>query len=190
MPSVLPSGFLRGQFVIAMPALADPNFFQTVTCISEHSDQGALGIVINRVHALLSAKDIFSELDLEMRIDASKIPVHIGGPVHGDEIFVLHGPPMGFDGCLPVSDHLALSNSLDILEALAKGQGPEMALIALGCAGWAPGQLDAEMRQNAWLNGPATNDIIFRVPIHERWECAIRSIGIDPALLTDIAGHA
>ena len=190
MPSVFSSVSLKGQFIIAMPALADPNFFQTVTCISEHNDQGALGIVINRVHALLSAEDIFSELDLETRIDVSKIPVHIGGPVHGDEVFVLHGPPMNFDGCLPVTDTLALSNSLDILQALAKGEGPQMALIALGCAGWAPGQLDAEMRENAWLTGPAGNDIIFQVPIHERWDRAIRSIGIDPSLLSDTAGHA
>ena len=190
MPSDFPSGSLKGQFIIAMPALADPNFHQTVTCISEHNEQGALGIVINRVHALLSAEDIFSELGLETRIDVSKIPVHIGGPVHGDEVFVLHGLPMNFDGCLPVTDMLALSNSLDILAALAKGEGPEMAVIALGCAGWAPGQLDAEMRENAWLTGPADNDIIFRLPVHERWERAIRSLGIDPSLLTGAAGHA
>jgi len=190
MSAVLPGGSLKGQFLIAMPALADPNFSQTVTCISEHNAQGALGIVINRVHALLTAKDIFSELDLETRIDASEIPIHIGGPVNGDEVFVLHGPPMNFEGCLPVNAALALSNSLDVLESLARGTGPPKALIALGCAGWAPGQLDAELRENAWLTGPSSNGLIFDVPVHERWAGAIRSIGIDPSLLSGVAGHA
>lgn len=190
MSTAPPMGSLKGQFIIAMPELADPNFSRTVTCISEHNEQGALGIVINRVHPLLSAADIFSELDLETRIDASKIPVHIGGPVHADEVFVLHGPPIDFEGCLPVSDTLALSNSIDILAALARGEGPARAVIALGCAGWAPGQLDAEMGQNAWLSGPADDVIIFETAVEERWEHAVRSIGIDPSLLTGAAGHA
>lgn len=190
MPSGFASGSLKGQFVIAMPALADPNFFQTVTLISEHNDQGALGIVINRVHALLSAEDIFSELALEMRVDAGKMPIHIGGPVHSDEVFVLHGAPMNFEGCLPVTDSIALSNSLDVLQSLARGEGPQMAMIALGCAGWGPGQLEGELRDNSWLTGPASSDIVFELPIHERWERAIRAIGVDPALLSGVAGNA
>ena len=190
MPSAFSSGSLKGQFIIAMPAMADPNFIQTVTCISEHNDQGALGIVVNRVHSLLTAEDIFSELSLDTRIDASTLPVHIGGPVHTDEVFVLHGPPMNFEGCLPFTDTLALSNSLDVLQLLARGEGPKNALIALGCAGWAPGQLEWELSQNAWLTGPYHHDIVFNTPVETRWERAVELLGIDPNLLSDAIGHA
>jgi putative transcriptional regulator len=179
-----------GQFLVAMPALADPNFFQTVTCISEHNDQGALGIIVNRLHALLSADDIFSELKLDVAVDAEKIPVHIGGPVHMDEIFILHSRPFGWQGCLPITDSLAISNTVDILAAIAQGEGPSDFLIALGCAGWGPGQLEDELRENAWLTGSVNSDIIFKTDISERWESALRHMGVDPALLSDIAGHA
>ncbi len=115
---------LTGQFMVAMPALADPNFFQTVTCISEHNAQGAFGVIVNRLHALLSAGDIFSELNLDVSVNAENIPVYIGGPVHMDEVFILHGEPFGWQGCLPISDSLALSNTVDILSAIARGEGP------------------------------------------------------------------
>ena len=181
---------LSGQFVVAMPALADPNFFQTVTCISEHNDQGALGVIINRLHALLSAGDIFTELKLDVAVDAEKIPVHIGGPVHMDEVFILHGQPFGWQGCLPISESLAISNTVDILAAIAQGEGPAEYLIALGCAGWGPGQLEDELRDNAWLTGDASCDIIFKTDVSMRWESALRQMGVDPALLSDTAGHA
>ena len=181
---------LSGQFVVAMPALADPNFFQTVTCISEHNDQGALGVIVNRLHALLSASDIFSELKMDAAIDAEKIPVHIGGPVHMDEVFILHGPPFDWQGCLPITASLALSNTVDILAAIARGEGPQDYLIALGCAGWGPGQLEDELRDNAWLTGDANTDIIFKTDVSVRWEHTLRLMGVDPALLSDTAGHA
>lgn len=181
---------LSGQFVVAMPALADPNFFQTVTCISEHNRQGALGVIVNRLHALLSAADIFAELKMDVAVDAEKIPVHIGGPVHMDEVFILHGQPFGWQGCLPISESLAISNTVDILAAIAQGQGPADYLIALGCAGWGPGQLEAELRDNAWLTGDASSDIIFKTEVAMRWESALRQMGVDPALLSDTAGHA
>ncbi len=181
---------LAGQFVVAMPALADPNFFQTVTCISEHNAQGALGVIVNRLHALLSVNDIFSELKLDVSVDAEKIPVHIGGPVHVDEIFILHGLPFGWQGCLPITNSLAISNTVDILSAIARGAGPPDFLIALGCAGWGPGQLEDELRDNAWLNGVANNDIVFKTDIGMRWESVLRQIGVDPTRLSGAAGHA
>jgi len=181
---------LSGQFVVAMPALADPNFFQTVTCISEHNDQGALGVIVNRLHALLSANDIFTELQLDVTVDAEQIPVHIGGPVHMDEVFILHGQPFGWQGCLPISENLAISNTVDILAAIARKEGPQDFLIALGCAGWGPGQLEGELLENAWLTGAASCDIIFKTDISMRWEHALRQMGVDPALLCDTAGHA
>jgi putative transcriptional regulator len=184
------SSTLRGQFIIAMPGLLDPNFFQTVSCISEYTPQGAVGMVINRHHALLSARDIFKELKLEGHPGDEKIPVHVGGPVHTNEIFILHGPPFQWEGCLPITGQLAMSNTMDILAAIANKTGPDNFLIALGCAGWGPGQLDAEIKENAWLTGPAHTDVIFELPVAVRWEEAVRKIGIDPASLSGAAGHA
>ena len=182
--------FLKGQFLMAMPGLADPNFSQTVTCISEHTPDGAVGIVVNRIHALISGEDIFNELKIEHTPEAASIPIHIGGPVHIGEIFVLHGPPFDWRGCLKITPSLAMSNTLDILKAIAMGSGPESFMISIGCAGWGPGQLEAEIRENVWLTGPIFEDIIFKNPVSSRWEDAVRKIGITPELLTDQAGHA
>ncbi len=181
---------LKGLMLMAMPALADPNFFQTVTCLCEHNEQGALGLIINRVHPNLTAHDIFRELKLE-HVDAmAQVPLHIGGPVHIDEVFILHGAPFGWQGCLQISPTLAMSNTMDILQAVALGKGPESFLITLGCAGWADGQLEAEIKENAWLTGPANEEIIFRKNIEERWDAALRDVGVNPALLSNAAGHA
>ena len=181
---------LKGQFIMAMPMLADPNFSNTVTCISEHNDEGAFGLVVNRVHAMLSAKDIFEELGLEPSIDASQTPIHIGGPVHMDEVFILHGPPFHWEGCILVTETIGLSNTMDILSALAGGTGPDRFMITLGCAGWAAGQLEEELKANAWLTGPVSDSIIFDTPVNERWEDAIKGLGIDPALLSTDSGSA
>ena len=181
---------LKGQFLMAMPSLADPNFSQTVTCICEHTPEGAVGIVVNRVHPPLSGKDIFEELKIKCLTGAESIPIHIGGPVHLNEIFVLHGPPFGWEGSLMITPTLAMSNTKDILESLSMGRGPESFIISLGCAGWGAGQLESELKQNAWLTSPVFEEVIFRLPIEARWEEAVRKIGIDPALLSDTAGHA
>ena len=181
---------LKGQFLIAMPGLADPNFYQTVTFICEHTPEGALGIVINRIHSSLSGKDIFKELELESGIEAESIPIHIGGPVNTGQIFLLHGSPFDWEGCFKVSPSIAMSNTLDILSALSKGDGPKSFIISLGCAGWGPGQLEFEIKQNAWLNGPVFDEIIFDIPVEARWQAAVEKLGIDPALLSDTAGRA
>lgn len=181
---------LKGQFLIAMPSLADPNFFQTVTCISEHNDKGAMGVVINRHHEFLTAREIFAELKIDCRPEAAAMPLHVGGPVHTDEIFILHGPPLVWEGSLGISPTLALSNSIDLLRAVATGSGPEAVLLCLGCAGWAPGQIEAEIRQNAWLTGPVDPQILFDLDVGRRWEAAVQGLGIDPALLSAAAGHA
>jgi putative transcriptional regulator len=180
----------KGHFLMAMPALMDPNFKQSVTCISEHTDEGAVGIVINRVHPMLSAKLIFDELGMAHDDTTGEIPIHIGGPVHHNELFVLHGPPLDWQGSLVINNELAMSNSRQILEAIAGGKGPVDYLIALGCAGWGPGQLEWEIGQNAWLTCPCEPELIFRAPVEERWQVAIRRLGIDLDLLSDTAGHA
>lgn len=175
---------------MAMPALMDPNFQRSVTCISEHNDAGAVGIVINQVHEGITAKDIFEELEIPHEPFCNQVPIHIGGPVHTNELFVLHGPPLDWKDSLIISHDLALSNSREILEAIAMGQGPRHFIIALGCAGWAPGQLDWELSQNAWLVMPYRNDVLFELPVEIRWDRAIRHLGIDPQLISNTAGHA
>ena len=181
---------LKGQFLIAMPGLADPNFYQTVTCISEHTAAGAVGIVINRVHETLKAKAIFQELQMSFTPAAETIPVHIGGPVHINEIFVLHGPPANWEGSLAITPSLSMSNTRDVLTAIAMGHGPEQFILTLGCAGWGPGQLEFEIKENAWLTGSADAEVMFQVPVENRWAEAVRRMGIDPMLLSETSGHA
>jgi putative transcriptional regulator len=184
------SDSLKGQFLMAMPGMADPNFLQTVTCLCEHNDNGAMGLIINRHHPTLTAGDIFDELNIPCSQDAESIPIFIGGPVHMDELFILHGPPFDWDACLNITPGVGLSNTPDIFEAIAGGAGPQAHLICLGCAGWGPGQLEHEIKQNAWLTAPIFEKNIFEVPIDDRWQEAMRNMGIDPALLSDAAGHA
>ncbi len=181
---------LKGHFLIAMPSLADPNFSQTVTCICEHTAEGAVGLVINRIHPELTMEAVLKELKLESVPEVDSLPVHLGGPVHTSQIFVVHGPPFGWEACRPVSPFLALSNSKDLLERLAKGQGPESFIITLGCAAWGPGQLESEIMANAWLTCPASETVLFQTPVDERWEKAASLMGIDLKLLTGAAGHA
>ncbi|QTA93623.1 UPF0301 [Desulfonema magnum] len=181
---------LKGQFLMAMPGLADPNFALTVTCVCEHTPEGAVGIIINQVHSFLSAKDIFDELKIKYKPETASIPIYLGGPVHMGEIFILHGPPFGWEGCVMITSTLALSNTRDILEAIAMGGGPESLIIALGCAGWGPYQLESEIRQNSWLTSPVSEDIIFDISVDVRWKEAVRKMGIDPDLLSDTAGNA
>lgn len=180
----------KGQLLIAMPLLVDQNFYQTVTCICEYTSAGAVGIVINRVHPSLTIKDIFNELDMECIPDVESIPIHIGGPVHMGEIFILHGPPFGWEGSLMVTPTLALSNTKDILESVAMGRGPKLYIVALGCAGWGPGQIESEIKENAWLTSPIDENIVFDMPIEERWEASLKKIGVDPALILNTSGHA
>jgi putative transcriptional regulator len=181
---------LRGQFLLAMPSLIDPNFYQTVTSICEHNENGAMGIIINRVHHSLTAKDIFQELNIEHAPGSDTIPIHLGGPVHLGEIFVLHGPPFEWEATLMITPSLAMSNTRDILEAVAMCRGPRAFIISLGCAGWGPGQLESEIKENAWLNSPIFEENIFEMPVESRWEEAVKKMGIDPTLLSDTAGHA
>jgi len=182
--------YFKGQFIVAMPALNDPNFFQTVTCISEHNSDGAVGIVVNRVHSGLSGKIIFDELKMDYMPEAENIKIHLGGPVHIGEIFILHGPPFEWESCLMVTPYLAMSNTRDILNAIAMGRGPESYIISLGCAGWGPGQLESEIKENAWLTCPVFEDVVFDIPVDARWNETVRKMGIDPFLLSDTAGHA
>lgn len=181
---------LKGQFLIAMPSLMDPNFNQTVTCLCEHNENGAIGIVINRVHDQFTCKNLYRELSIEYTENSAKRPVFLGGPVHIGEVFILHGPPFDWEGCLQITSTLAMSNTMDIMRAVAMDRGPESAIIALGCAGWGAQQLESEIRENAWLTCPVSDGIIFEEEIEARWSSAVRKLGIDPGLLTETPGHA
>lgn len=181
---------LKGHFLIAMPNLLDPNFYQSVTCICEHTLEGALGVVINRVLPELTVKMVFQELGLEPIPELEDIPVYLGGPVHKGQIFVLHGPPLEWESHHMVTSTLALSNSKDLLAALARGKGPQSFILALGCAGWGPGQLESELMANAWLTAPVNDSILFQTPPETRWEQAAKLLGIDIGLLGDTVGHA
>jgi len=181
---------LKGHFLVAMPEMADFNFSHTVTCIAEHTQSGALGIVINRKLPSVSGKTIFEELKLEGRSGSGSIPIHIGGPVHANEIFILHGPPFSWESCMMITETLAMSNTMDIITAIARGEGPEAFIISLGCAGWGPGQLEFEITENAWLTCPVAEDVVFYEPIETRWETTVKRMGITPALLSNTPGHA
>jgi putative transcriptional regulator len=181
---------LANQFLVAMPGMTDPNFAQTVTLVCEHNDQGALGIVINRPLAMTMA-EVFDQLGLDAsRSRVSASAVLQGGPVQTDRGFVLHTPGPRWESTLPVSERLHLTTSRDILDALARGEGPDDAVVALGYAGWDAGQLEAELKQNAWLTVPADERLLFETPAEERWEAAGRLLGVNLLHLSSDAGHA
>ena len=181
---------LENQFLIAMPMLADPNFEKTVTLICQHNENGALGVVINRT-TNLRVSEVLEQLSLPCDgLDNPDMPVHFGGPVQIERGLILHDEAGDWDSTLPVSDSLCLTTSKDILEAIAKNSGPENCLLALGYAGWGDGQLEREISENAWLSGPADNDIIFHTPIEERWPNAAKLLGVDIAMLSTGVGHA
>jgi len=180
----------KGQFIIAMPGLMDPNFNQTVTLICEHTREGAMGVIIDRGLPDLKGERIFRELGISFLKEVENIPVYFGGPVHVGEVFILHGPPFHWEGCHVVNPEFGLSNTADILEAIAMGRGPSDYLIAIGCSGWGAGQLENEMKDNAWLTGAASSRIVFGTPSEQRWSAAIENLGINPDLLSGEAGHA
>jgi putative transcriptional regulator len=181
---------LKGQFLMAMPNLLDPNFHQTVVCLSEHTREGAVGIVINRPHPTLKAESIFNELGMPHQTDMGEVSIFLGGPVHISEVFILHGHPFDANTSLEITPRLAMSTTREILERIARGEGPQPFMITLGCAGWGPGQLEEEIQQNAWLTCESDENILFEAAVDQRWELAVRKLGIDPSLLTDVAGHA
>jgi putative transcriptional regulator len=181
---------LSGSFLVAMPDLKDSMFSNTVVFMCEHNENGALGIIINLIYPFMTTSEIFDELKIKSEINLENVPLHIGGPVQSNQVFVLHGPDFNWEVCLQVNETLALSNSIDIIDAIAKKEGPEKSMFALGCSGWGPGQLETEIQENSWLTLPASNDIIFDVPIEDRWKEAIKKLGFDPAILSSQSGNA
>ena len=181
---------LTNHFLIAMPNLEDGNFSRSVTYICEHDENGALGITINRPIDI-QLKEIFDQLNIEaVNSDISERPIFIGGPVQQDRGFLLHTPHGNWDSSLKVTDNIAVTTSKDILQAIAQGSGPDQVIIALGYAGWGPGQLEHEISQNAWLSCPASEEILFHTPPEKCWAAAASLLGIDLQLLSSETGHA
>jgi len=181
---------LTHHFLIAMPAMADPHFSRTLTYICEHNDQGALGIVVNRPRER-TLRALLEQVSIPPAGGKFKsVPIHFGGPVQVDRGFVLHSPLGQWQSTLAVSTEIGLTTSKDILQAVARGEGPGKLFVTLGYAGWAPGQLEHELALNAWLTVQANPDVIFDLPVEKRLSAAMSLLGIDFASLSEQAGHA
>jgi putative transcriptional regulator len=183
---------LTNHFLIAMPNMVDPYFAKSLTFICEHNEQGALGVVVNRPTEMTLGV-LFEQIEIPLNnAELARLPVYFGGPVQVDRGFVLHRPVGGWQSTLPINGEIGLTTSKDILQALSQGEGPTLGniLVSLGYAGWAPGQLEQELKQNAWLTVKADPSVIFDVTASERLEAAMSLLGIDPASLSEEAGHA
>ncbi len=189
---------LEGQFLIAMPSIGDDRFSQTVIYMCAHSNEGAMGLVINQQAEDISFDNLLTKLELFGQVETSKItqqaktnPVHLGGPVATSRGFVLHSDDYFIDdSTLSIRDGICLTSTIDIIQAIADGQGPSQSITAIGYSGWGPGQLEFEVRNNGWLTCPADNKIIFKDNIHQKYNDALSSMGIDPAFLASDHGHA
>ena len=181
---------LRDHFLIAMPAMADPNFNETVTYVCKHDEAGALGVIVNRPGDM-SLAEMFAQLKLDLADGTlGAAPVLRGGPVEPERGFVLHRSETPFEATLAVGPEIKLTSSPDILAAIGNGYGPDPALVALGYAGWGRGQLEAELSSNTWLTVPANPAIIFETPFEQRWTAALGLPGVDIRRITHYAGHA
>jgi putative transcriptional regulator len=183
-------GRLTGQLLIAMPAMNTPHFAQTVIYMCAHTPEGAMGIVVNRPITRPSFDDLLEQLEVLPAPPRRRVELFRGGPVDSARGFVLHTSDWTGEGSLQVNDDMALTASLDVLKAIADGGGPARGLLALGYAGWGPGQLDREFQENAWLSAPATLDLLFDHDNETKWRRAMAILKVDPLLLSGTAGHA
>jgi putative transcriptional regulator len=181
---------LSGQILIAMPSMQDPNFAHSVICLCAHSAEGAMGLVLNRGVQGITFDALLAQLKIEPAPPARRIRLIAGGPVDAGRGFVLHSTDWIIDSSLRVTEEVALTASVDILKALAEGGGPRQGILALGYAGWAPGQLEDEIQRNAWLNVTADEALIFGEDLDHKWRQALAKLKVDPLLLSGAAGHA
>ena len=182
--------YMTGQLLIAMPSMEDPRFAQSVILMCAHTDEGAMGIVLNRPLAKPSFEALLTQLDVQPTPPARQIRLCQGGPVDHGRGFVLHTNDWTGDGSLRVDDKLALTASLDVLQEIASGGGPREGLLALGYASWGPGQLDREIQENVWLSAPVQVELLFDADYDTKWRRALGILHIDPLLLSGTAGHA
>ncbi len=189
----MPELNLANHFLIAMPFMQDPVFGGAVVYICEHNENGVLGVVINKPTDM-TMQGLFERIDLNLdaalRAPIVNEPIMFGGPVQDDRGFVLHTPGAHYSSSLIVTDQIAFTTSIDVLEAVAAGDGPQRLLVSIGYSGWSPGQLEEEIGRNGWLTVSADPRVMFDVPIEQRYKAAIKLLGIDPMMLTSEAGHA
>lgn len=184
------TGYLEGQLLIAMPAMQDPRFARTVIFICSHNSDGAMGLVVNKLFGSLTFSELLEQVGIEATGVKNQIRVHFGGPVESGRGFVLHSPDYVKEGTLVVESDIALTASVDILKAIAEGQGPRHSFLALGYAGWGAGQLDSEIRANGWLNAPADQSLVFDDDLDTKWKRAMATLGVDSGKLSSDVGHA
>jgi putative transcriptional regulator len=192
-------GYLDGQLLIAMPAMGDPRFSRSVIYLCAHSSEGAMGIIINQRAPNISFTELLEQLNIIVPSEdsislpprLSAMAVHLGGPVETGRGFVLHSADyFKAESTLPIDESVCLTATIDILRDIAKGSGPNKALLALGYAGWAPGQLENEIQANGWLNCPANPELVFDPEVDRKYNRALGSLGIDPIRLVNDSGHA
>lgn len=183
---------LTGKLLIAMPGMNDPRFERSVVLVCAHSEDGAMGVVLNRSLPELEFRSLLSQLGIEAGGDARDVPVHFGGPVEPGRGFVLHPAPQdeGAEGRLDIAPGLAMTTTRDILEDFALGRGPSPAVLVLGYAGWGPGQLEGEMLANGWLVGERSEEIVFGPDNAAKWGAALKGMGVNPSVLSAAAGRA
>lgn len=184
------ANYLEGQLLVAMPGMSDPRFERSVIYLCAHSAEGAMGIVINQLVESLTFPDLLQQLDIDNSSADETIRVHFGGPVETGRGFVLHSSEYLQDSSLRICDEVALTATIDILKDMANGQGPHHSLLAIGYAGWGPGQLDEELQANGWLTVEPDPDLIFQPDLEEKWNKAIGKLGFDVSKLSGAAGHA
>ncbi len=192
------NGYLDGQLLLAMPGMPDDRFARSVIYMCAHSDEGAMGIIINRPAPSVKFPELLVQLEviapdeaILLPPTAGSVPVLKGGPVETGRGFVLHSNDFYIDNStLPIDSTVSLTATVDILRAIARGSGPGRAVLALGYAGWSPGQLEEELQQNGWLTCPADASLIFDTPLESKYESALRKLGVDPSYLSGDFGHA
>ncbi|MGO1120235.1 YqgE/AlgH family protein [Rhodovibrionaceae bacterium A322] len=190
LPDGDPSGYLEGQLLIAMPTMGDPRFERSVIYICAHNEDGAMGLVVNKLVDSIDFPALLEQLEIVGTENCEHIKVHFGGPVEAGRGFVLHSAEYLQESSLQVDSNIALTATMDILKDIADGRGPEKSLLALGYAGWGPGQLDQEIQDNGWLNVAADSDLLFDADLAHKWEKSIGKLGIDISSLSGTAGHA
>lgn len=184
------SPYLNGKLLIAMPTMRDDRFAKTVIYLCAHNKDGAMGIVVNRHMNALTMKELLGQLSIEPQVEMEDARVHFGGPVETSRGFLLHTTDRMEESSLRVEDDVALTSTIDILKAIASGEGPRRAILALGYAGWGAGQLDNELQQNSWLHVEADETLLFDNDLDTKWARAFNKIGFDPHMLSVEAGHA
>ena len=182
--------YLTGQLLVAMPQMEDQRFARSVVYICAHTEDGAMGLILNKLAEAINFSDLLEQLNLPTDTVSGKTRVHFGGPVETGRGFVLHSDDFTQNASLLIEKGVALTATVDILTAISEGNGPRNYLLALGYAGWAPGQLDSEIHANGWLIAPADADLLFGSKIENKWYTALSNLGIDITMLSSDAGHA